>query len=317
LVKEEKGKNMWANEPQEIAEETADKETLDGEIEATIENVADDNADLVQLYLNDIGKIPLLKPSEEHYLAQRTCAGDLDAREKMISHNLRLVVSIAKHYLDRGVPFLDLIEEGNLGLIHALEKFDPERGFRFSTYASWWIRHDIERSLVNQARSIRLPMHIHKQLKSCLRIKHQLEVNGVKHASVADIASISGHSEEEVQQLLRHNIQLTYLDAPLDMDPESTIADVMADENGLSLEDRAQSKNIEKHIEQLVDSLPSKLKMLVQRRFGLHNYDNATLTELANELGVSLERVRQMQGRAFKLMSESMSHQNLAREHFI
>lgn len=308
---------MWTNDSQELVEEISDKEELDEEIGAIAETIADDNADLVQCYLNDIGKIPLLKPSEEHYLAQRTCAGDLDAREKMISHNLRLVVSIAKHYLDRGVPFLDLIEEGNLGLIHALEKFDPERGFRFSTYASWWIRHDIERALVNQARSIRLPMHIHKQLKSCLRIKHQLEVNGIKNASAADIASIGNHTEEEVLQLLQHNIQLTYIDAPFDADPESSIADVMADESSLSLEDKVQSKDVHEQVEQMVNTLPDKLKMLVQRRFGLHNYDNATLTELANELGVSLERVRQMQSRAFKLMSENMSQKNLSRKHFI
>jgi len=309
---------MWTDESQELVEAMVEAEDLAVAVAAeAIEHVDDETADLVQLYLNDIGRIPLLKPSEEHYLAQRARDGDLDAREKMISHNLRLVVSIAKHYLNRGVPFLDLIEEGNMGLIHALEKFDPERGFRFSTYASWWIRHDIERSLVNQARSIRLPMHIHKQLKSYLRIKQQLEVNGIKHASAADIASIAGHTEQEVRQVLQHNIQLSYLDAPLDIDPDSSIADVMADENSPSLEDRLQNKNLEAHVEELVDTLPDKLKTLVRRRFGLHNNDYATLTELAKELGVSLERVRQMQGRAFKLMSENMDQRHLSREHFI
>jgi len=309
---------MWTNEVQEQAVEVAEDEDLALEITAIAADTAsDETADLVQLYLNDIGRIPLLKPSEELYLAQRARDGDLDAREKMISHNLRLVVSIAKHYLERGVPFLDLIEEGNMGLIHALEKFDPERGFRFSTYASWWIRHDIERALVNQARSIRLPMHIHKQLKSYLRIKQQLEVNGVNNASAAEIARIAGHTEQEVRQVLRHNVQLSYLDAPLDIDPDASIADVMADENSLSLEDRVQHKNMEAQVEQLVGDLPVKLKMLVRRRFGLQNSDYATLTELAKELGVSLERVRQMQGRAFKLMSENMDRQHLTREHFI
>lgn len=309
---------MWINDSQEHAAELADNENQAAEApDEILERVDDETADLIQLYLNDIGRIPLLKPSEEHYLAQRARDGDLDAREKMISHNLRLVVSIAKHYLERGVPFLDLIEEGNMGLIHALEKFDPERGFRFSTYASWWIRHDIERSLVNQARSIRLPMHIHKQLKSYLRIKHQLEVSGVKHASAADIASVAGHTEQEVRQVLQHNIQLSYLDAPLDIDPDASIADVIADENSLSLEDRMQNKELAAHIEELVNTLPDKLKILVRRRFGLHNSDYATLTELANEMGVSLERVRQMQGRAFKLMSENMNQRHLSREHLL
>jgi RNA polymerase nonessential primary-like sigma factor len=309
---------MWTDESQELVEAMVDPEDLAVEVAAeAIEHADDETADLVQMYLNDIGRIPLLKPSEEHYLAQRARDGDLDAREKMISHNLRLVVSIAKHYLNRGVPFLDLIEEGNMGLIHALEKFDPERGFRFSTYASWWIRHDIERALVNQARSIRLPMHIHKQLKSYLRIKQQLEVNGVNNASAADIASIAGHAEQDVRQVLQHNIQLSYLDAPLDIDPDSSIADMMADENRPSLEDRLQDKNLAAHVEQLVDTLPDKLKTLVRRRFGLQNNDYATLTELAQELGVSLERVRQMQGRAFKLMSENMDQRHLTREHFM
>jgi len=311
---------MWTEESQELVEPIVDGEDLTIDVcSDAIKHleVESETADLIQLYLNDIGRIPLLKPTEERYLAQRTRDGDLDAREKMISHNLRLVVSIAKHYLNRGVPFLDLIEEGNMGLIHALEKFDPDRGFRFSTYASWWIRHDIERNVVNQARSIRLPMHIHKQLKSYLRIKQQLEVNGISNASAADIASIAGDSEQQVRQVLQHNVQLSYLDAPLDIDPDASIADVMADENSPSLEDRVQHHQVEAHIEQLLDALPDKLKTLVQRRFGLHNNDYATLTELSKELGVSLERVRQMQGRAFKLMSEDMGQRHLTRAHLI
>ena len=309
---------MFDTDVQEIAENMERQEEHSSSVAATAETGCDEESvDLVQLYLNQIGKIPLLRPDEEHYLAQRAQEGDLNAREKMINHNLRLVVSIAKHYLDRGLPFLDLIEEGNMGLMHALEKFEPQRGFRFSTYASWWIRHDIERSLVNQAHAIRLPMHIHKQLKSYLRIKQQLELDGRSKASAADIALVLGHDKDEVQDVLNHMVQLTYLDAPLDVDPDTSIADIMADEDFIALEDRLQAKYLEQHVEGLIDILPDKLKMLVRRRYGLHHHDYATLTELANELGVSLERVRQMLSRAFKIMSDDMRDKQVARSHLI
>jgi len=180
--------------------------------------------DVTQLYLNEIGQAPLLTAAEEVALARRTVLGDFEARQTMIERNLRLVVNIAKHYANRGLTLLDLVEEGNLGLIHALEKFDPERGFRFSTYATWWIRQNIERAIMNQSRTIRLPVHIIKELNIYLRAKRHLETHGVTDATSDDIAALTGHPVEDVRRIMRLNERVASLDAPLEVDPTLSLA---------------------------------------------------------------------------------------------
>ena len=186
--------------------------------------------DVTQLYLNEIGAKPLLTPDDEVATARLVRAGDFSARQKMIEHNLRLVVNIAKHYLNRGIPLLDLIEEGNLGLIHALEKFDPERGFRFSTYATWWVRQSIERGIMNQSRTIRLPVHVVKEINLVLRAIRHLESAANRETSVERIAALIDRPVADVRRILQLNEHIASLDAPLEIDPSHTIGEAIADE---------------------------------------------------------------------------------------
>jgi len=191
-------------------------------------------SDVTQLYLNEIGANPLLTAEEELQIARRVRMGDFDARQTMIERNLRLVVNIAKHYLNRGIPLLDLVEEGNLGLMHALEKFDPERGFRFSTYATWWIRQNIERAIMNQSRTIRLPVHVVKELNQVLRAQRHIEANANGESSLEQIADRLGKSIEDVRSILALSEHTASLDAPLDIDPSLSIGESLADDKRAS-----------------------------------------------------------------------------------
>ncbi len=252
-------------------------------------------ADITQLYLNEIGRNPLLSPDEEFELARSVRLGDFTARQKMIEHNLRLVVNIAKHYVNRGMPLLDLIEEGNLGLMHALSKFDPERGFRFSTYATWWIRQNIERAIMNQSRVIRLPVHIIKDLNVCLRAFRHLEATGRRDPSVDDVAEMVGKSAEEVRRVLALNERIGSLDAPLDVDPSLTIAEAVADEDAPQPDEVLHQSVVEALVRQWLGELSDKQRLVITRRYGIDGNDTSTLDELAADLGLTRERVRQIQ----------------------
>lgn len=270
--------------------------------------------DVTQLYLNEIGATPLLTPEEELALARAARAGDFGARQKMIEANLRLVVSIAKHYQHRGMPLDDLIEEGNLGLIHALEKFDPERGFRFSTYATWWIRQNIERAIMNQSRTIRLPVHVVKELNSVLQALRKVgadpeQIDDTPTPVLEKVARLLHKPVEEVRRLLLLNERTASLDAPLDIDPELSIGDALADENAVDPLASVEDDEIARHIEGWVKDLPERHRYVVERRYGLNGSDVATLEALASELGVTRERVRQVQMEAL-----SRLRQRLARE---
>ncbi len=252
-------------------------------------------SDVTQIYLNEIGVNPLLSPEQELSLARRVRQGDFTARQKMIEHNLRLVVNIAKHYLNRGLPLLDLVEEGNLGLIHALEKFEPERGFRFSTYATWWIRQNIERAIMSQSRTIRLPVHVVKELNQVLRALRRLEGNGHTECMPEEVALLLDRPVEEVREILALNEHTASLDAPLDVDPDLSIGDSLADEQAISPETLLQTVEVESLLHEWIGQLGEKHRTVIEWRYGLDDRDVCTLEELAELLHLTRERVRQIQ----------------------
>lgn len=252
-------------------------------------------SDVTQLYLNEIGANPLLTAEEEARLARLVRTGDFEARQIMIERNLRLVVNIAKHYLNRGIPLLDLVEEGNLGLMHALEKFDPERGFRFSTYATWWIRQNIERAIMNQSRTIRLPVHVVKELNQVLRAQRNLEAKSGGDSSLERIAQQLGRSLEEVQAVLALGEHTASLDAPLDIDPSLSIGESLADEQLESPDIQIHEAEVEALVREWIDQLTDKQRLVIRNRYGLDDCEVRTLEELAAELGLTRERVRQIQ----------------------
>ena len=270
--------------------------------------------DVTQLYLNDIGQSALLTPEQEVALARRTRAGDFEARQKMIEHNLRLVVNIAKHYANRGLTLLDLVEEGNLGLIHALEKFDPERGFRFSTYATWWIRQNIERAIMNQSRTIRLPVHVIKELNVFLRAQRHLETHGITDPGYEDIASLTGYDVDEVRRVLALNERVASLDAPLDIDPNLSLGEAIADDNADMPEDILHLAEIEHHVHEWLEQLNDKQRWVIERRFGINNNDIATLEDLAADLKVTRERVRQIQMEALRVLRQMLRRKGVSKD---
>ncbi len=267
------------------------------------------HADVTQMYLGNIGRNALLSAEEERVLTRLVVQGDFAARQKMIVSNLRLVVNIAKHYQHRGLPFLDLIEEGNLGLMHALEKFEPERGFRFSTYATWWIRQYVERSIMEQSRTIRLPVHVVKAINIILRARRHLLAHGEMDATEADIANLVGLPVDEVRHFLRLNDNPLSLDAPMEIDAGLTMADALPDEHG-ELPDIAFEKDeMRVFIGRWLKQLGPKQRWVIERRFGLNDLDVQTLEQLADELEVSRERVRQIQTEALQSLRKLL-HRN-------
>lgn len=274
------------------------------------------STDATQHYLNQIGTRPLLTVPEEVHFATLAKQGDFEARQKMIEHNLRLVVSIAKHYINRGVALLDLIEEGNLGLMRAIDKFEPERGFRFSTYATWWIRQSIERAIMNQARTVRLPVHMVRELNQILRAKYHLEAqhHDGKDATAEDIAHLVGRPIEDVQDILALSEHATSLDAPLDNDPQASLMDMLPGDNDDGPDSRAEHLEMTILVRDWLAKLPDKQRIVIMRRFGLDNDDPATLEELAAEMNVTRERVRQIQQEALIKLKRALVARGVGRD---
>lgn len=286
-----------------------------GESEVEADNVAGDfQADVTQLYLNELGKRHLFSAADEKVLARRVKQGDFDSRQRMIEHNLRLVVNIAKHYINRGLPLLDLIEEGNLGLIHALDKFDPERGFRFSTYATWWIRQNIERAIMNQSRTIRLPVHVIKELNVYLRALRFLEARSAKEPKAEDVAHLLGKPVEEVRRVLNLNERMASLDAPLDIDPMLSIGESIPDEGSLSPDEMLEQAEILEHMQEWLSQLNDKQRWVIERRYGLNGQETGTLEELAEDMTLTRERVRQIQLEALNCLRRIVRSKGITRD---
>ncbi|OGI51128.1 MAG: RNA polymerase sigma factor RpoS [Candidatus Muproteobacteria bacterium RIFCSPHIGHO2_02_FULL_65_16] len=257
-------------------------------------------ADATRIYLKEIGFSPLLTAEEEVYFARRALKGDKKARGRMIESNLRLVVKIARRYMNRGLALLDLIEEGNLGLIRAVEKFDPERGFRFSTYATWWIRQTIERGIMNQTRTIRLPVHVLKEINIYQRAARHLSQKLDHEPTPEEVASLLDKPIEDVKGMLGLNERTASVDAPLDEDPDRSLLDAIADERTPDPEKVLQREDLQTLIEVWLNELNDKQREVVERRFGLSGREISTLEEVGEDIGVTRERVRQIQVEALK-----------------
>jgi len=272
--------------------------------------------DITQVYLHEIGATPLLTAAEEIRLARAARAGDFVARQHMIEANLRLVVSIARHYQHRGLPLDDLIEEGNLGLIHALEKFDPERGFRFSTYATWWIRQHVERAIMNQSRTVRLPIYVIKELNIVLRAMRRLDrergaQDGTPAAMIDDVARLLDRPVAEIRQLLVLNERSASLDSPLDIDPELSMSDSLADDGAEDPASHLAQQEAEMLVAEWVMQLTDRQRLVVERRYGLGGQDATTLEVIATNLGLTRERVRQIQMEALSKLRMRIARDGL------
>jgi len=269
------------------------------------------NLDATQLYLGEIGFSPLLSAEEEVYFSRRALKGDEASRKRMIVSNLRLVVKIARRYNNRGLALLDLIEEGNLGLIRAVEKFDPERGFRFSTYATWWIRQTIERAIMNQTRTIRLPIHVVKELNVYLRSARELAQKLDHEPTAEEIAESLDKPVNDVTKMLRLNERITSVDTPIGGENDKVLLDVIADDRGHGPEEDLQDSDIKLNIVKWLEDLNPKQREVLARRFGLLGYEPSTLENVGIEIGLTRERVRQIQVEALRRLRDMLGHKGL------
>lgn len=293
-----------AESAEEDVEEEVEEEVVAEKFEKTL--------DATQLYLNEIGFSPLLTPEEEVHFARMAQRGEEAGRQRMIESNLRLVVKIARRYINRGLSLLDLIEEGNLGLIRAVEKFDPERGFRFSTYATWWIRQTIERAIMNQTRTIRLPIHVVKELNVYLRAARELTQKLDHEPTPEEIAELVDKPVEEVKRLLGLNEKVTSVDTPIGPDSDKSVLDTIADTRQSDPGVVLQDSNMQDSIGVWLDELTEKQREVIARRFGLRGYEPSTLEEVGKEIGLTRERVRQIQVEALKRLREILERQGLS-----
>ncbi|MCK5871504.1 MAG: RNA polymerase sigma factor RpoS [Methylococcales bacterium] len=271
---------------------------------ATVEVQQDHNFDATRIYLNELGKSKLLTADQEKIYGKLALQGDEPSRQIMIESNLRLVVKISRRYLNRGLPLLDLIEEGNLGLIRAVEKFDPDRGFRFSTYATWWIRQTIERAIMNQTRTIRLPIHIVKEMNVYLKAQRFLTQKFNCDPTMDEIADYVDKPVETVARILKLNERVTSVDVSYNQDFERSMIDSIADDEEKTAPETLQQEGIKTNIANWVFQLSEKQREVICRRYGLCGYENSTLEQVARELDVTRERVRQIQMDALKRLRE-------------
>jgi RNA polymerase primary sigma factor len=291
---------VGATEPS--AEEFTDEWVQEDEEEIVLsdqvylDDIADDS---VRLYLREIGKIPLLKAEEELALAKRVVAGDKDAKDQMAEANMRLVVSIAKRYVGRGLDLLDLIQEGNTGLLRAVEKFDPDKGFKFSTYATWWIRQAITRAIADQARTIRIPVHMVETINKLLRTQRRLTQELNREPSNEEIAKEMEIEVEKVEHIMKIKQDISSLDASVrDDEEDSVLGDFIEDEDTVSPEESAAGQLLKEQVKGLLGSLTEREQKILKLRFGLEDGKSHTLEEVGQEFSVTRERIRQIEAKA-------------------
>ncbi|MCK8043507.1 RNA polymerase sigma factor RpoS [Shewanella sp. 1CM18E] len=304
----EQAKNNSFNEP------TNNLNVKEAELEQQVQDDLQKNLDATQLYLGEIGFSPLLSAEEEVYFSRKSLKGCEKSRNRMIESNLRLVVKIARRYNNRGLALLDLIEEGNLGLIRAVEKFDPERGFRFSTYATWWIRQTIERAIMNQTRTIRLPIHVVKELNVYLRTARELAHKLDHEPTAEEIADQLDLPSADVSRMLKLNERITSVDTPLGGESDKALLDVLADDDNVGPDYKVQDEDMSKSVVKWLDELNTKQREVLARRFGLLGYEPSTLENVGKEIGLTRERVRQIQVEALKRLKDLLGAQGLSVE---
>ena len=279
-----------------IDEEEADEETINNG--QYFDDVSDDS---VRLYLREIGKIPLLNAEEELALAKRVVEGDKRAKDKMAEANMRLVVSIAKRYSGRGLDFLDLIQEGNTGLLRAVEKFDPDKGFKFSTYATWWIRQAITRAIADQARTIRIPVHMVETINKLLRTQRRMTQELNREPTIEELGKELEMEPEKVEYVIKIKQDITSLDAGVGRDGEdedSVLGDFIEDEDGATPEESAANQLLKEQVQSILSTLSDREQKIVKMRFGLENGKSHTLEEVGQEFAVTRERIRQIEAKA-------------------
>ncbi len=275
------------------------------------------NLDATRLYLNEIGYSPLLSAEEEIYFARKSLKGDEGARRRMIESNLRLVVKISRRYINRGLSLLDLIEEGNLGLIRAVEKFDPEKGFRFSTYATWWIRQNIERAIMNQTRTIRLPIHVVKELNVYLRASRELSQKLDHEPSFQEIADLLERPVEDVERLMTLNDHISSVDTPMSLESEKSMLETVGDASQSDPCSVLQEDDLMQNLDEWLDELSIKHREVLTRRFGLRGHSVGTLEDVGKEIGLTRERVRQIQVEGLARLREIMQNEGLSADNVL
>ncbi len=301
LMEGEQHKHPPHEQPEPEEEKTTPK--LDLTVEPSL--------DSLRLYLREIGKVPLLTADQEVYLAKRIERGDMGAKRQMIEANLRLVVSIAKSYLGRGLTFLDLIQEGSLGLIRAVEKFDYRKGYKFSTYATWWIRQAVTRAIADKARTIRIPVHMVEKLNKVVHIERQLVQRLGREPRPDEIAEELEMTTEEVREILRMSQLPISLEKPIGEDEESELGDFVEDESAESPFDTATLSLRRGDIERALDSLPDRERKVIELRFGLSGAQPCTLEEVGKAFGVTRERIRQIENNTLKKLESLPEAQGL------
>ena len=277
----------------------AEEEEVVEDTSAAVQSFDEVSDDSVRLYLREIGKIPLLTPEQELALAQRVKAGDKDAKDQMAEANMRLVVSIAKRYSGRGLDFLDLIQEGNTGLLRAVEKFDPDKGFKFSTYATWWIRQAITRAIADQARTIRIPVHMVETINKLLRTQRRLTQELNREPTIEELAKAMEMEPEKVEYVMKIKQDITSLDASVrDDDDDSVLGDFVVDEEAENPEEAATSQLLKEQVKRILGTLTEREQKILKMRFGLDDGKSHTLEEVGQEFNVTRERIRQIEAKA-------------------